>query len=88
MSNVLAGFLEKNRDTVSMDILELIRKSSNKLLKQIFEKEINVNSVNNSNKINKAVMTPKNSLRVRDIYKNDLHLHAHQYPDNVYESAH
>lgn len=57
------GFLEKNRDTVSMDILELIRKSSNKLLKQIFEKEINVNSVKNSNKMNKAVMTPKNSLR-------------------------
>ncbi|XP_058601232.1 unconventional myosin-VIIb [Onychostoma macrolepis] len=57
------GFLEKNRDSLSMDIMELVQKSSNKLLKQIFEKEMNTNSVKNNNKINKILMTPKNSLR-------------------------
>ncbi|CAM4593667.1 unnamed protein product [Leuciscus chuanchicus] len=57
------GFLEKNRDALSMDIMELVRKSSSKLLKQIFEKEMNTNSVKNANKINKIIMTPKNSLR-------------------------
>ncbi|XP_016348660.1 unconventional myosin-VIIa-like [Sinocyclocheilus anshuiensis] len=57
------GFLEKNRDSLSVDIMELVQKSSNKLLKQIFEKETNKNSVKNNNKINKILMTPKNSLR-------------------------
>ncbi|XP_051719592.1 unconventional myosin-VIIa [Ctenopharyngodon idella] len=57
------GFLEKNRDALSMDMMELVRKSSNKLLKHIFEKEMNTNSVKNANKANKILMTPKNSLR-------------------------
>lgn len=66
---VLSGFLEKNRDALSMDMMDLVRKSSNKLLKQIFEKEMNTNSVNNSNKANKIIMTPKSSLRVWDSYR-------------------
>ncbi|TRY91722.1 hypothetical protein DNTS_018969 [Danionella cerebrum] len=57
------GFLEKNRDTLSMNIMEVIRKSSSKLLKLIFEKDLNTNSVSNANKLNKTIMTPKNSLR-------------------------
>ncbi|XP_016380628.1 unconventional myosin-VIIa-like [Sinocyclocheilus rhinocerous] len=65
------GFLEKNRDALSMDILELVQKSSNKLLKLIFEKETNTNSAKNNNKINKIIMTPKNSLRqVNDSRRN------------------
>jgi len=67
----LSGFLEKNRDALSMDIMDLVRKSSNKLLKQIFEKEMNTNSVKNNNKLNKIIMTPKNSLRVWDSYAAD-----------------
>jgi len=63
--------LEKNRDALSMDIMDLVRKSSNKLLKQIFEKEMNTNSVKNNNKLNKIIMTPKNSLRVWDSYAAD-----------------
>uniref|UniRef100_A0A8C1L9T2 Myosin VIIBb n=1 Tax=Cyprinus carpio TaxID=7962 RepID=A0A8C1L9T2_CYPCA len=42
------GFLEKNRDALSMDILGVIQKSSNKLLKLIFEKEMNTNSFRQS----------------------------------------
>ncbi|XP_016133906.1 unconventional myosin-VIIa-like [Sinocyclocheilus grahami] len=65
------GFLEKNRDSLSMDILELVQKSSNKLLKLIFEKEMNTNSAKNNNKINKIIMTPKSSLRqVNDSRRN------------------
>ncbi|XP_073705873.1 unconventional myosin-VIIb [Garra rufa] len=57
------GFLEKNRDALSMDMLEVVQKSSNKLLKLIFEKEMNTNLAKNNNKNNKIVMTPKSSLR-------------------------
>uniref|UniRef100_A0A8C2CR17 Myosin VIIBb n=1 Tax=Cyprinus carpio TaxID=7962 RepID=A0A8C2CR17_CYPCA len=39
------GFLEKNRDSLSMDIMELFKKSSNKMHKQIFEKDTNTNSI-------------------------------------------
>uniref|UniRef100_A0A8C1ZXC7 Myosin VIIBb n=1 Tax=Cyprinus carpio TaxID=7962 RepID=A0A8C1ZXC7_CYPCA len=56
------GFLEKNRDSLSMDIMELFKKSSNKMLKLIFEKDTNTNSVKNNNNIN--LMMPKNSLQV------------------------
>ncbi|XP_042574095.1 unconventional myosin-VIIb-like isoform X2 [Cyprinus carpio] len=55
------GFLEKNRDSLSMDIMELFKKSSNKMLKLIFEKDTNTNSVKNNNNIN--LMMPKNSLQ-------------------------
>uniref|UniRef100_A0A4W4H1U9 Myosin VIIBb n=1 Tax=Electrophorus electricus TaxID=8005 RepID=A0A4W4H1U9_ELEEL len=34
------GFLEKNRDALSLDIITLIQKSSSKLLRQIFEVEL------------------------------------------------
>lgn len=68
---ILSGFLEKNRDTLSIDIMELVRKSSNKFLKLIFEKETNINSVKNSNKANKIIITPKSSLRVWHSYRTD-----------------
>uniref|UniRef100_A0A6Q2Y884 Myosin VIIBb n=1 Tax=Esox lucius TaxID=8010 RepID=A0A6Q2Y884_ESOLU len=37
------GFLEKNRDALSSDIIKLINTSTNKLLQQIFEKELTNN---------------------------------------------
>ncbi|XP_073732354.1 unconventional myosin-VIIb [Misgurnus anguillicaudatus] len=51
------GFLEKNRDALSMDNMDLIRKSSNNLLKQIFGAE-------QQNKTQQIAMTPINSLRM------------------------
>lgn len=51
------GFLEKNRDALSMDLMNLIQKSSNKLLQQIFASE-------QANKLNQIIMTPGNSLRM------------------------
>ncbi|XP_051990099.1 unconventional myosin-VIIa-like [Xyrauchen texanus] len=57
------GFLEKNRDALSMDIMDMIRKSPNKLLNQIFETEQNKNNTMPSNKMNQILITPKNSLR-------------------------
>uniref|UniRef100_A0A8B9I0E5 Myosin VIIBb n=1 Tax=Astyanax mexicanus TaxID=7994 RepID=A0A8B9I0E5_ASTMX len=36
-----SGFLEKNRDALSLDIISLIQKSSSKLLRLIFQSELN-----------------------------------------------
>uniref|UniRef100_A0AAQ4QYX6 Myosin VIIBb n=1 Tax=Gasterosteus aculeatus aculeatus TaxID=481459 RepID=A0AAQ4QYX6_GASAC len=56
------GFLEKNRDAVSFDIIKMVDLTTNKLLHQIFETELstNVGKIGNNSKV---IMTPKNSLR-------------------------
>uniref|UniRef100_A0A674CJZ3 Unconventional myosin-VIIa-like n=1 Tax=Salmo trutta TaxID=8032 RepID=A0A674CJZ3_SALTR len=58
------GFLEKNRDTLSSDIIKLIDTTTNKLLRQIFEAQLSANVVKNPASNNRIVMTPKSSLRV------------------------
>nr|XP_021327440.1 unconventional myosin-VIIb-like isoform X1 [Danio rerio] len=55
------GFLEKNRDALSSDIIQLIHTSSNKLLKQIFHSEIS--TIEGKTSINHTIVTPKSSLR-------------------------
>lgn len=59
-----SGFLEKNRDALNSDILKLIGASTNKLLPQLFEKELSANVVKNLASNNRIVLTPKSSLRV------------------------
>uniref|UniRef100_A0AAR2L4U3 Myosin VIIBa n=1 Tax=Pygocentrus nattereri TaxID=42514 RepID=A0AAR2L4U3_PYGNA len=39
------GFLEKNRDALSLDLIQLVETSTNKLLKNIFHNELSVNEV-------------------------------------------
>ncbi|KAB5550675.1 hypothetical protein PHYPO_G00056580 [Pangasianodon hypophthalmus] len=59
------GFLEKNRDVLSLDIIKLIQKSSSKLLSQIFETELNNcqgNPVNN-NHHHRIIITQKKPTR-------------------------
>ncbi|XP_034087946.1 unconventional myosin-VIIb-like [Gymnodraco acuticeps] len=56
------GFLEKNRDAVSSDMISMVKKTKNMLLQQIFEEELSTNNVKISNN-KKIVMTPNNSLR-------------------------
>ncbi|XP_041658240.1 unconventional myosin-VIIa-like [Cheilinus undulatus] len=58
------GFLEKNRDAISPDIIKMIDVSDNKLLRQIFESDVSVNGVKISNN-KKIIMTPKSSLRAK-----------------------
>ncbi|KAI3375240.1 hypothetical protein L3Q82_021746, partial [Scortum barcoo] len=58
------GFLEKNRDAVSFDVIKMVDVSTNKLLHQIFEKELSTNGVK-INKNSKVIMTPKSSLRAQ-----------------------
>nr|XP_015812974.2 unconventional myosin-VIIa [Nothobranchius furzeri] len=56
------GFLEKNRDAVSSDIIKMIDMSSSKLLRLIFENELSTNGVKNA-KNARFIMTPISSLR-------------------------
>ncbi|KAK1879385.1 Unconventional myosin-VIIb [Dissostichus eleginoides] len=58
------GFLEKNRDAVSSDMINMVKKTKNMLLQQIFEEELSTNNVKISNN-KKIVMTPNNSLRAQ-----------------------
>ncbi|XP_034557968.1 unconventional myosin-VIIa-like [Notolabrus celidotus] len=58
------GFLEKNRDAISSDLIKMIEVSTNKLLRQIFESELSPNGVKISNN-KKIIMTPKSSLRAQ-----------------------
>ncbi|XP_042284103.1 unconventional myosin-VIIb-like [Thunnus maccoyii] len=57
------GFLEKNKDAVSSDLIKMVEMSTNKLLRQIFESEFSTNGVKLTNK--KIVITPKSSLRAQ-----------------------
>ncbi|XP_072219091.1 unconventional myosin-VIIb-like [Leuresthes tenuis] len=58
------GFLEKNRDAVSYDVLKMIDTSTNKLLHQIFESNLSTNGLNVP-KNTRIVMTPRSSLRAK-----------------------
>ncbi|KAL6458208.1 hypothetical protein MHYP_G00334380 [Metynnis hypsauchen] len=56
------GFLEKNRDALSLDLIQLVETSTNKLLKNIFHNELSVNEVKSRGN-SKMIITPNNSLR-------------------------
>ncbi|XP_041849279.1 unconventional myosin-VIIa-like [Melanotaenia boesemani] len=56
------GFLEKNRDAVSFDILNMIDSSTNKLLHETFKSDLSTNGVK-APKNARIIMTPMNSLR-------------------------
>ncbi|XP_035276926.1 unconventional myosin-VIIb-like [Anguilla anguilla] len=57
------GFLEKNKDSVSTDIMKLVENSSSKLLKQIFRSDITSNAVMSSARNGRVILTPKSTLR-------------------------
>ncbi|XP_061588983.1 unconventional myosin-VIIa-like [Cololabis saira] len=57
-----SGFLEKNRDAVSFDILKMIGTSKNKLLEEIFKSELS-NKAPTMAKNNKIIMTPHSSIK-------------------------
>jgi len=38
--STLAGFLEKNRDSLHTDIIQLVHSSKNKFIKQIFQTDV------------------------------------------------
>ncbi|XP_072540215.1 unconventional myosin-VIIb [Salminus brasiliensis] len=56
------GFLEKNRDALSSDLIMLVDTSTNKLLKKIFHNELSTNEVKSRGN-SKMIITPQNSLR-------------------------
>ncbi|MBN3325575.1 MYO7A protein, partial [Atractosteus spatula] len=61
------GFLEKNRDALSSDFIHLVKTSSNKLLKTIFEADLITDTVKTINP--KMIIMPKNSLKATDARK-------------------
>ncbi|KAM3850264.1 unconventional myosin-VIIb [Diretmus argenteus] len=57
------GFLEKNRDAVSSDLIRLVDTSTNKLLKQTFHNELSSSTVKSSANPKMTITTPNSSLR-------------------------
>ncbi|XP_047192578.1 unconventional myosin-VIIa [Scophthalmus maximus] len=57
------GFLEKNRDALSSDLIHLVETSTNNLLKQVFQKELSSGTIRSSANPKMTITTPKNSLR-------------------------
>ncbi|XP_056133744.1 unconventional myosin-VIIa [Lampris incognitus] len=57
------GFLEKNRDALSSDVIQLVETSTSKLLKKVFCNELSPGTVKNSTNPRMTITTPKNSLR-------------------------
>ncbi|XP_062252279.1 unconventional myosin-VIIa [Platichthys flesus] len=57
------GFLEKNRDALSLDLIQLVETSTNKLLKQLFQNELSSSATKSSVNPKMIINTPKSSLR-------------------------
>uniref|UniRef100_A0A8C5BBM4 Myosin VIIBa n=1 Tax=Gadus morhua TaxID=8049 RepID=A0A8C5BBM4_GADMO len=59
------GFLEKNRDALSADVIELVETSTNQLLKQAFKTDLAPGTARGGGNSRMTMTTPKNSLRKR-----------------------
>uniref|UniRef100_A0AAQ6IUV6 Uncharacterized protein n=1 Tax=Anabas testudineus TaxID=64144 RepID=A0AAQ6IUV6_ANATE len=59
------GFLEKNRDTLSSDLVQLVETSTNKLLKQAFQNDLSSSTSKGGTNPKMTLNMPKNSLRKR-----------------------
>ncbi|KAM7388682.1 hypothetical protein PAMP_024842 [Pampus punctatissimus] len=57
------GFLEKNRDALSSDLIQLVETSTNKLLKEVFNKELSTGTIKSSANPKMIINMSKNSLR-------------------------
>uniref|UniRef100_A0AAQ5YI30 Uncharacterized protein n=1 Tax=Amphiprion ocellaris TaxID=80972 RepID=A0AAQ5YI30_AMPOC len=58
------GFLEKNRDTLSLDLIQLVETSGNKLLKQAFHNELSTGSNTIKSSVNPKMQASDNKKRV------------------------
>ncbi|XP_068175182.1 unconventional myosin-VIIa [Antennarius striatus] len=59
------GFLEKNRDALSSDLIQLVETSTNKLLKQTFHKELSTGTIKSS--VNPRMIITKASSTLRQV---------------------
>ncbi|KAM7012802.1 unconventional myosin-VIIb [Tautogolabrus adspersus] len=57
------GFLEKNRDALSTDLIQMVETSANKLLKQVFQKELVSSTIKSSINPKMVITAASNSLR-------------------------
>ncbi|XP_070689056.1 unconventional myosin-VIIb [Pempheris klunzingeri] len=60
------GFLEKNRDALSSDLIQLVETSSNKLLKQAFHNELSSSAIKSTANPRMIMTKANNSLRATD----------------------
>ncbi|CAL8309973.1 unnamed protein product [Lota lota] len=58
------GFLEKNRDALSSDVIELVETSANQLLKQAFKSDLSPGPTKIGANHRMTITTPKNTLRL------------------------
>uniref|UniRef100_A0A3B4WIZ2 Myosin VIIB n=1 Tax=Seriola lalandi dorsalis TaxID=1841481 RepID=A0A3B4WIZ2_SERLL len=58
-----SNFLEKNRDSLSSDLIQLVETSTNKLLKLVFHKELQSGTIKSSANPKMVIITPKSSVR-------------------------
>lgn len=58
----ISGFLEKNRDSLSSDLIQLVHKSTSKLLKQAFRDALS--SFATKTVVNPRIITKSASVRV------------------------
>lgn len=60
----IRGFLGKNRDALSSDLIQLVETSTNKLLKQVFQNELSPGTVKSIGNPKMVITSATNSLRV------------------------
>ncbi|XP_039985647.1 unconventional myosin-VIIa isoform X1 [Xiphias gladius] len=63
------GFLEKNRDALSSDLIQLVETSTSKLLRLVFQNELPSSAIKGSSNPRLTITIPKNSRQTADSKK-------------------
>lgn len=71
----ILGFLEKNRDSLSSDLIQLVQKSTSKLLKQAFHDALS--SLTTKSILNPRIITKAASVRVSGLFDTTKAVVAH-----------
>lgn len=64
----ISGFLEKNRDALSSDLIQLVETSTNKLLKQAFRNELSSCTTKSSANPRMVITAANNTVRVSAVF--------------------
>lgn len=80
------GFLEKNRDALSSDLIHLVETSSNKFLRKMFNKELDLssNTIKSSSNPKMRITISKNASRVSVALEDLDLLHRVSYTNDLF----